>query len=98
MGHHDGDLLKPSLIMVLHHKMGGWGLDGHDWLYQHRGSRWRLLMKHVVPPQMAGVARLAGILTPLNGMTVQLNHLAVIHYAASHVRTLGMTSKLRIHP
>ncbi len=43
-------------------------------------------------------SRLAGIAAPIDGVTVQLDDLAISHDDASHARALGMTGKLCIHP
>lgn len=43
-------------------------------------------------------SRLAGIAAPIDGVTVQLEDLAISHGDASHARFLGMTGKLCIHP
>lgn len=43
-------------------------------------------------------SRLAGIAAPIDGVTVQLDDLAISHEDALHARALGMTGKLCIHP
>lgn len=43
-------------------------------------------------------SRLAGIDAPLDGVTVQLDDLALVRKEAAHARDLGMTGKLCIHP
>lgn len=43
-------------------------------------------------------SRLAGIAAPIDGVTVQLDDLAICKAHASHARALGMTGKLCIHP
>jgi citrate lyase subunit beta/citryl-CoA lyase len=43
-------------------------------------------------------SRLAGIAAPIDGVTVQLDDLAISHDDAVHARAVGMTGKLCIHP
>ena len=43
-------------------------------------------------------SRLAGIMAPIDGVTMQLNDRALAYDDAAHARNLGMTGKLCIHP
>ncbi|BCH29779.1 citryl-CoA lyase [Mesorhizobium sp. L-8-10] len=48
--------------------------------------------------ELVMASRLAGIAAPMDGVTVQLDDLSIIHDDAAHARSLGMTGKLCIHP